>query len=124
MYITPTNNTNFSGKIIPKKSIKNQPEFIKKLINLDAFKSILENNDLVIRLEKRLAYDAFHLQGEPLYRVKISVLRENSLVDRLLDALGFIKRHKLTEEFHSRKSTLERIDNWHVRKNIYQRTNQ
>ena len=106
----------FQGKPIYKDSVKYMPiEMRRKLISSEGFKSLTKNHDVVIRTEIGDAglYDPDYSCGTTLYKIILSVLKENSLLDKIKDTLHLLPRYSLTNFSYPEDSMLRRIDDEH-----------
>lgn len=118
------NNTNFQGKVIIKNRAKMPNQILDSLIPVqtnveqssqevyaDFLKSMSDNNDVVIRLNRKKG-DQFGklVSGEKeYYNVSFSLLEENSLTDKLLDMVGLKKRKSIAHTFHTEEGIANRL---------------
>ena len=95
-------NVAFGGNIILKgrEWVKN-PQLKETFINSPFLKAYTHGYDIVGRLHKSGRY-----YGVNLYEIKISLLKEGSLLDKVKDFFGFIHKKPLTSGPH-RASTLQ-----------------
>lgn len=118
-------NVGFNGKVILKNP-KGMPEMILETLNSAEFlKEMAENNDIVVRLNKKNA-DKFikRIYGtKKLFNLSFSVLRENSFVDKIKDALGLINRHRLARHFYIEDDIVKRLNDTNYTNNLIQRCN-
>jgi len=108
---TYTPNSNFNGKLIIKKHVTYS--MIDALNASSKIKELTKNNDLVIRSSMCWANmnDIYHSAGEALFKLKFSLLREDSLIDKIKDILHLVPRVNLTKGYHSLDGTINAIEN-------------
>ena len=120
MYIAPvglnpvnTNNTSFSGRVKIKGS-NWDPRLLETLMQFDSpsLDRLLQGHDVIVRQVSTRAgsKDPVHYQGEPLYKIMISRVKENSMGAELADVLNFIPRKSLTRGYHSSFGLTDRIN--------------
>ena len=82
------------GKIIPKNiCTRTINEAIEKS---DYFTKISQNNDVVVRMSYIVPKgDSLDI----LFKIKYSVLKENSIIDRMLDTLHFKPRKEYNKQY-------------------------
>ncbi len=101
----------FNGRIIYKTN-KASKTLDAALKNFYYFEELAQDNDVVVRVARKTVkmFDVYHSIGEKLYKVSVSILKENSLADRVKDALHLVKRQPLTNAYHSENGTIYHLD--------------
>lgn len=99
--INTSNNTSMNGNIIIKNSfMRTISEAIKES---NYFHNLSRNNDVVIRQSYILPRDEF------LFKIKYSVLKENSFYDRMLDYLHLKPRKEYNKQYKSAEELLNML---------------
>ena len=120
MYISQINNNDigFGGKVVVKKQKKWPGKILNEIKTSQHIKNLSKENDVVVRLNRTLAdyYDVRYWDYTPLFKVKISLLKENSIIDKVKDFFGIIPRISITQNYHSDKDLIKRLDSAHFEK--------
>lgn len=120
MNIAPINSLapSFNGKMIKRGfgwtySLNNAYNKYKEL------KALSGTCDVVARISSKKVSDPGdynHFQGQKVYKLKLSFLKENSALDKIKDFLGLIPRYSLTENYHSEHGLMNRFTQEYVDK--------
>ena len=113
MYVNGINSTNsFEGSI----KIKNAKTISGRMYNaiLDApfVQKMAYDNDVVVRIIKKEpgSFDSAHRNSKYIYNLCFSVLKTDSLLDRLKDFFHLKNRCKLAHNFHSEEGVIRRLN--------------
>ena len=111
-YNTPT----FNGKILTKGK---WPVELKQAFeeNQGLFSEFADQGyDVVARLSKsRASKNSFNFtKGDLLYKIKLSFLKENSIISKILDFLHLLPRLGFTKHFHSLFGNRRCLDTEHL----------
>ena len=92
--VNNTNNVTMNGNIITKNVYTRRiNEAVEKS---DYFKNLSQNNDIVVRMSYIMPKDG---GLDFLFKIKYSVLEENSVIDRILDNLHFKPRKVYNKQY-------------------------
>ena len=113
MNISPINlqeqqNTSFQGIIKRGYMPKDMWDLIRKSEELG---KIAANKDIVVRGNSRrvLVPDSLHPFMSRKYKLTFSVLKENSIKDKILDFFNLKYRHSMSHYYHSEGGTIMRL---------------
>lgn len=119
MNITPincngsTNKPAFAGRLIAK-GLGWTPGLKHAFNNYEELKGLANEYDVVGRISRKKArqfWDCNHFNGQPIFKLNISLRKENSLKDKIKDFFGKLPRYSLTTNYHSEHGLINRFDN-------------
>jgi len=115
-------NTNFSGRLYLKHPEKWTRNIKRAILTNESIKEKLLDYDIIgeihTKIEKKQPpYYVFHRQGDPIFKIKLTVQDENpTFLEKLKGLFGKKKQYKINpRRYHSERTTVERIQKLKVR---------
>lgn len=118
MNIAPINSTsasgnlNFSGKLI-RKGFGWTPSLEGAFFNYNELKELTKGYDVVGRVSAKKVHDFWdsnHYMGQPVYKLNITLRKENSIKDKIKDFFGLLPKFSLTQNYHAEQSLIYHMD--------------
>ncbi|MBP3821685.1 hypothetical protein J6G99_08610 [bacterium] len=102
--VNNTNNIAMNGNIISKNVYSTAiDEAVKKS---DYFRKLSQNNDVVVRMDYKMPKDG---SLGFLFKIKYSVLKENSIIDKMLDTLHLKSRKEYNNQYKMTDDLIEML---------------
>ena len=132
MNITPigitSNNdkTAFNGKLIKVNDKKWIDGVFEAILTTESpsLDRLLNGHDIYLRQRSKTVRkpDGRHYEGQRVYQIVASIVRENSIMGKIADSLHLVPRHKVTQNYHLDYNLPACMDEFHfsrVYKNFY-----
>ncbi len=76
---------------------------------------LLQGHDIYLRQRAKTVkkYDGVHYEGQRVYQIVASIVKENSVIGRIADSLHLVPRRKVTQNYHADYNLSKYMDEEH-----------